>query len=46
MENEDGDWVTLPGPAEWWPEDFDYAKYGFDVPGSSTGYVAAWAMLT
>lgn len=25
------DWYTLPGPAEWWPEDYNFEKNGWDV---------------
>ena len=24
------EWTELPGPAEWWPDDYDYEAHGFD----------------
>lgn len=33
---EDGDgWITLPGPAAWWPSTYDMKRHGF-VPDEST----------
>jgi hypothetical protein len=23
------DWVTLPGPTDWWLDDYNFVKYGF-----------------
>ena len=28
---ETSDWYTLPRPAEWWPEGYDYARNDWDV---------------
>ncbi|KAI9840974.1 MAG: hypothetical protein M1837_001103 [Sclerophora amabilis] len=25
------EWVTLPGPAEWWPEEYNFEKHGWIV---------------
>lgn len=24
-------WYELPGPSDWWPENYDYRRHGFDV---------------
>jgi hypothetical protein len=37
--------VTLPGPAEFWPNDYDYERYGFDVPLNSQGYKEAFDLI-
>jgi hypothetical protein len=37
--------IELPGPAEWWTEDYDYVKYGFDIPLVDNGQSEAFAML-
>jgi len=46
---EDGDeskeWVTLPGPEEWWPENYDYVQHGFDTPLTNNGYQTAFFMM-
>ena len=39
------EWITLPGPAEWWPEDYDFIKHGFDTPLRDDGHQAAFFML-
>lgn len=30
--HDDHDWVDLPGPASWYPENYNYRKHGFFVP--------------
>jgi hypothetical protein len=44
---EDGEveWVTLPGPAAWWPQDYNYTEHGFDTPLTDNGYKAAFSMI-
>lgn len=37
--------VDLPGPAEWWPENYDYKRYGFEIPDIDNGHEEAFAML-
>jgi hypothetical protein len=37
--------VDLLGPAEWWPEDYDYQAYGFEVPEIDNGHEEAFEML-
>jgi hypothetical protein len=41
----DAEYVELPGPAEWWPENYDYEKHGFAVPAVDNGYQEAFAMV-
>lgn len=43
--DESNEWVTLPGPAEWWPENYDYAQHGFDTPLTNDGYQSAFFMM-
>lgn len=37
--------IDLPGPAEWWSDDYDYQGHGFEVPQSDNGHQAAFALL-
>jgi hypothetical protein len=40
------DWYTLPGPAEWWSDDYDYERFGFDVELDIDGkYQRAFEMI-
>jgi hypothetical protein len=39
------EWYSLPGLAAWWPDDYDYAKHGFDVPLSDDGHFTAYSMI-
>jgi hypothetical protein len=46
----DGDtnWYQLPGPADWWSDDYDYAVNGFDiepVQKVQDGRALAWEIL-
>jgi hypothetical protein len=42
LTKETSDWYTLPGPAEWWPEEYDFAGNGWDVDCSrETAYQKA-----
>ena len=45
FEESDDGWVTLPGPAIWWPNDYNYAQHGFDTPLADNGYKAAFLMI-
>jgi hypothetical protein len=45
MVEEDPEWSTLPGPSDWWPEDFNYAKHGFDIPSDKDGFLEAFLLL-
>jgi hypothetical protein len=36
-------WVTLPGPADWWPIDIDAT--GFFFPEQGSGYKEAFMMI-
>lgn len=37
--------VTLPGPADFWPDDYDYDRYGFNVPMTNQGHKEAFDMI-
>lgn len=44
-DNQSG-WYTLPGPADWWPDQYDYKKFGFDVEaGNGEKYERAFQMM-
>lgn len=43
--DESNEWMTLPGPAEWWPENYDYAQHGFDTPSTNDGYQTAFFIV-
>ena len=40
----ESDWITLPGPAEWWSTytDREIADMGFDTPAKNKGYKMAY----
>lgn len=42
-DNDENLWVTLPGPADWWPADIDATGFFFPEPGP--GYKEAFMML-
>jgi hypothetical protein len=37
--------IELPGPANWWPKDYDFERHRFDVPSADNGEEEAFAML-
>jgi hypothetical protein len=41
------DEYELPGPASWWPEEYDPEKYGFYIPNAyeRKGYELAWQLM-
>ena len=43
-----GGWYDLPGPAEWWPDNYDFGKYGWEAPNEDLvqEFVFALAMST
>ena len=44
-DNETG-WYTLPGPADWWPDHYDYKAFGFDIEAGDSGkYERAFHMI-
>jgi hypothetical protein len=42
-EDDDPEWATLPGPADWWPEDID--STGFCFSGEKSGHFEAYKMI-
>jgi hypothetical protein len=44
MVKDDG-WYDLPGPAEWYPEDYNFKKHGFDVLAKDDGHEEAFTMV-
>ena len=45
-DNNDEEFVWLPGPAAWWPEDYDSIQHGFYVPNDAVGARRAFEMLS
>ncbi|ELR07736.1 hypothetical protein GMDG_08533 [Pseudogymnoascus destructans 20631-21] len=43
--NLDGDIAYLPGPAEWYPDDYDTTQHGFHVDLDAGRAYEAWEML-
>ena len=39
-------WITLPGDAWWWPDDYDYEKYGWGLDEDQNGAKSAFILLT
>lgn len=39
------DTITLPGPAAWYPADYDFEKHGFYAEENAMGAYQAWEML-
>ncbi|ELR09324.1 hypothetical protein GMDG_08686, partial [Pseudogymnoascus destructans 20631-21] len=40
------DWqVSLPGPADWYPDGYDTTQHGFQLDEDATGAFKAWEML-
>lgn len=37
--------VYLPGPADWYPDDYDTEFYGFQLDSDARGAFRAWEML-
>ena len=35
-------WYTLPRPAEWWPEDYDYEDHNFAMPREDICQIEAY----
>ena len=35
-------WYTLLGPAEWWPEDYDYEGHNFAMPREDMHQIEAY----
>jgi hypothetical protein len=42
---DDNEWVDLPGPAEWWPEDEGLDATGFQFSDQKYGHKEAWLMV-
>jgi hypothetical protein len=38
-------WITLPGPAHWWPHDYDYESCGFALPQQNIGQEEAFKLV-
>jgi hypothetical protein len=47
MEIDNDEEYELPGPAEWWPEGYNFKGHGFWVPEQedAKGYKAAWDLM-
>ena len=37
--------VDLLGPTEWWPKNYNYKWYGFEIPNINNRHKEAFAML-
>jgi hypothetical protein len=42
---EEGGWVDLPGPADWWPEDSEIDRTGFAFSDRRSGHYEAYRLI-
>ena len=42
------EWIDLPGPAAFWPDDYDLESFGFGLPPLAKAplYLRAWEIAT
>jgi hypothetical protein len=38
-------WYTLPGPACWWPDDYDFDGNGFSLPDEDMRYEEVFSLV-
>ena len=39
-------WIEYPGPSDWWPEDYDYAKHGWVPDEDAEKSELAYSLMT
>ena len=44
MDSESEGWYELPGPAEWWPENYNFAGSGWDLLNEDLSQEYAFAL--